>query len=410
MPLNRKKVRFQSSLGYSLAGIVDYPTSKPHGFVILAHCFTCTKDLAAEARIAKSLVVAGWAVLRIDFAGLGESEGDFSDSNFSSNVADLKSAAAYLEKEHEAPSIMIGHSLGGTATLAASADIDSVKAVVTIGSPFDPSHVTKQFKVYIDEIQEKGAAEVNLAGRKFLIKQQFLNDLVKHDLKAKVRSLRKSLLVFHAPQDSTVSIDEAAKIYQYAKHPKSFVSLDTANHLLTNKEDAEYVGHTIAAWAARYVQSHKALDVTQSSVPRGQVFVGERNHAFTRSIASDDHQWLADEPPHMGGNNFGPDPYEHLLAALGSCTSMTIRMYAKHKGWPLDNVDVRLEHSKEHKKDCEECDKDQQHLDVIKRFVSFEGDLTQDQEQRLMEIADRCPVHLSLERSIKIETQQESKC
>lgn len=409
MPLNRKKVRFKSSKGIELAGIVDYPSASPHGFVMLAHCFTCTKDLAAESRIAKALVVAGWAVLRLDFAGLGESEGTFSDTNFSSNVSDLIAAAQYLEKEHEAPSIMIGHSLGGTATLAAAPSIPSVRAVVTIGSPFDPAHVTKQFKKYIDEIQEKGEAEVDLAGRKFLIKQQFLNDLVKHDLADQVRNLRKSLLVFHAPQDKTVSIDEAAKIYQHAKHPKSFVSLDTANHLLTNKEDAEYVGHTIAAWAARYVQSHKTLDTTQSSIPRGQIFVSERNHAFTRSIASDDHQWLADEPPHMGGNNFGPDPYEHVLAALGACTSMTIRMYAKMKNWPLENVDVRLEHSKEHKKDCEDCE-NAGYMDVIQRFISFDGDLSPEQEKRLMEIADRCPVHKSLEAGIKIETQQESRC
>jgi putative redox protein len=391
--------------GVMLAGLLETPESSPHSFVLFAHCFTCGKDVVSASRISRALVARGYAVLRFDFTGLGSSDGDFANSNFSSNVNDLVSAADFLRENYRAPSLLIGHSLGGAAVLAAAHAMEEVRGVVTIGAPADPEHLVKQFGCKIDEISRAGVAEVQLAGRPFTIKKQFLEDLADQYQAEKIAKLKKALLVFHSPVDEIVSIHEAEKIYRSAKHPKSFVSLDDADHLLTRARDAEYVAATIAAWATRYIGEPENIEQKTSAVTTGHVMVEEKNKQFTRTVISDTHVWLADEPTAVGGDDLGPDPYEHLLAALGTCTSMTIRMYANHKKLPLDDVTVTLSHDRQYVKDCMGCEDAPQKIEVINRSVTLKGDLSEENKQRLLQIADRCPVHQTLHSNLNIQTQ-----
>lgn len=400
----RIKLEFPGTDGL-LAGLLEMPDSNPHSFALFAHCFTCGKDVVSASRISRALVARGYAVLRFDFTGLGSSDGDFANSNFSSNVEDLIAAADFLRENYRAPALLIGHSLGGAAALAAAHAMAEVKGVVTIAAPSDPAHVMKQFECDIDEINQKGVAEVKLAGRSFKIKKQFLDDISKQQHPGNIAALGKALLVFHSPVDATVSIDEAEKIYRSAKHPKSFVSLDDADHLLTNAKDAEYVATTIAAWASRYVAEPESIEQQPSKVSSGEVLVTEKNKQFTRTVITDTHEWLADEPIAAGGADLGADPYEHLLAALGTCTSMTIRMYANHKKLPLEDVTVTLSHNREHITDCEGCDESPKKIEVIDRIVTLTGDLSDENRQRLLEIADRCPVHRTLQSDLKIRTR-----
>jgi len=401
----RIKLEFPGTDGLMVAGLLEAPDTNPHSFALFAHCFTCGKDVVSASRIARALVARGYAVLRFDFTGLGNSDGDFANSNFSSNINDLVLAADFLRQNYRAPSLLIGHSLGGAAVLAAAHAMDEVKGVVTIGAPADPQHVVKQFACDIDAINQAGVAEVQLAGRSFTIKKQFLDDLADQYLSEKIASLKKALLVFHSPVDATVSISEAEKIYRSAKHPKSFVSLDDADHLLTKARDAEYVATTIAAWASRYIAEPENIEQKSGAVTSGNVMVTEKNKKFTRTVISDSHLWLADEPTAMGGADLGPDPYEHLLAALGTCTSMTIRMYANFKKLPLDDVTVTLSHARQHVTDCEGCDEAPQKIEEINRTVTLTGDLTEESRQRLLEIADRCPVHQTLHSDLIIRTE-----
>jgi len=387
-----------------LSGLLELPDEDSVAYVLFAHCFTCGKDIAAASRISRALVSRGYAVLRFDFTGLGSSEGDFSNTNFSSNVQDLIAAANYLREHYQAPKLLIGHSLGGAAILKAARDIPESLGLVTIGAPASAEHVTKQFVGDIAKIEAEGQGEVNLASRQFTIKKQFIDDIRQQD-SAYISKLRKALLIFHSPLDETVNIGEAEKIYLAAKHPKSFVSLENADHLLTKKEDSEYVAATIAAWAMRYLGSDELIQKKQLPVPRGQVSVGELNHQLTRTVMSDSHYWLADEPTNSGGNNLGPDPYELLLAALGACTSITMRMYATRKGLPLEDIKVDLSHSRTHAKACESCEEQTNLVDLISRSITITGDLDADQKQRLLEIADKCPVHRTLENTIVIETK-----
>ncbi len=389
------------------------PSGEIRAFALFAHCFTCGKDVVAASRIARSLVSSGFAVMRFDFTGLGNSDGDFSNTNFSSNVGDLVKAADFLRSEYDAPALLIGHSLGGTAILHAAHKIPEAQGVVTIGSPADASHVCKQFSVDLDNIQSQGSAVVKLAGRSFTIKKQFLDDIQKAS-GTSTSSLRKSLLIFHSPRDNVVSINQAEKIYQQAKHPKSFISLGNADHLLTAKEDSEYVAQTIATWSNRIIkekgmsnpgESQKVRSSEFTQVAKGEVVVEERDHLFSQNIVSDQHTWIADEPVEVGGSNLGPDPYEQLLAALGSCTSMTIRMYANRKKWPVEHIRVRLSHLREHGKDCQRCDSENRQVDVIAREISLTGSLSEEQISRLLEIADRCPVHKTLHGKLVVETK-----
>ena len=402
---NRIKVEFSGTDGLTVAGLLETPDSNPHSFALFAHCFTCGKDVVSASRISRALVARGYAVLRFDFTGLGGSDGDFANSNFSSNINDLVLAADFLRANYRAPSLVIGHSLGGAAVLAAAHAMPEVQGVVTIAAPADPEHVVKQFDYRIDEINQAGVAEVQLAGRPFTIKKQFLDDLAEQYQSEKIATLKKALLVFHSPVDTTVSINEAEKIYRYAKHPKSFVSLDNADHLLSKAQDAEYVANTIAAWATRYVAEPESIGQAPAAVSAGHVLVTEKNRQFTRTVIADSHVWLADEPTAAGGLDLGPDPYEHLLAALGTCTSMTIRMYANHKKLPLDDVTVALSHDRQHVRDCEGCEETPRKIEVINRTVTLLGDLSDENRQRMLQIADRCPVHRTLHGQLEIRTQ-----
>lgn len=396
-------VHFPGAFGTPLAARLDLPATTPVAHVLFAHCFTCSKDTLAAARISAALVEHGFGVLRFDFTGLGGSAGDFANTNFSSNVGDLVAAAAWLREHHQAPRILIGHSLGGAAVLAAAAEIAEVAAVATIGAPFDPGHVQNLFGAATAEIAASGEAEVTLAGRKFRIRRQFLDDLAANSNGERIRHLRKALLVFHSPRDTTVDIENAARIYAAARHPKSFVSLDTADHLLTDRADAAYVAAVLAAWAGRYVESAAATPAPASAA--GEVTVMETLEGlFTQNIVAGTHRLRADEPVAIGGNDSGFSPYDLLLAGLGACTSMTLRMYAGQKKWPLERVTVQLRHEKIHARDCAECETREGRIDRIERTIHLNGDLDEAQRARLMEIADKCPVHRTLHSEVRIET------
>ncbi|MDO6486684.1 alpha/beta fold hydrolase [Colwellia sp. 6_MG-2023] len=396
----RKKVEFPSQ-GQSLAGLLETPDQAIRAYVLFAHCFTCGKDVAAASRISRFLVQHGFAVFRFDFTGLGNSDGDFANTNFSSNTEDLLSAAKFLEQHYEAPQLLIGHSLGGAAVLAMADQLPNVKAVVTIGAPYEASHVIHNFDAHIETIENDGQAKVSLGKREFTIKKQFLDDL-RNQTTAHIQHLNKALLVLHSPIDSTVDIADAEKIYKAAKHPKSFVSLDTADHLLSKSIDSEYVAQTISGWASRYIPMPK---IANQSVSKGHVLVAEFDHKFQLDISTDHHHWYADEPTEQGGKNSGPDPYEHLLAALGACTAMTIRMYADHKKIPLEHVEVSLSHVRDSLKreDGTAAGHDEK-VEALIRKVQLLGPLSDEEKERLMEIANRCPVHRTLHNNPQVLT------
>ena len=374
---------------------------QPLAYALFAHCFTCSKNLLAVGHISQALTAQNMAVLRFDFTGLGQSEGEFANTNFSSNVEDLLDAAAYLEEHYQAPQILIGHSLGGAAVLMAGSLLDYIKVVATVGAPAEPSHVKRQFGVKVDAIEESGEAQVKLAGREFTIKRQFLEDLEKNRLADDIPNLKAALLVMHSPQDETVDIDNATKIYLAAKHPRSFISLDGANHLLTREEDAVYVGQMIVAYASRYLEVIKEEDALETTLQTAVRLSGE---TYTTEVIAGGHRFLADEPKDVGGSNLGPSPYDLLTASLGTCTAMTLKMYANHKEWDLQEVTVHLKHEKRHAEDSDQSEKGTSKLDFIDREIELEGDLTEEQRQRLLQIADRCPVHRSLESKVNVKT------
>ncbi len=398
------KIEFEGSQGVSLAARLDMPSVQPRAFAIFAHCFTCSKDILAASRIARALSAKGIAVLRFDFTGLGHSEGEFANTNFSSNIQDLLRAADWLREHHSPPSLLIGHSLGGAAVLGAAGEIDEVVGVATIGAPFDPQHVSQLFEEQRDEIEQAGIAEVTLAGRKFTIQRQFLEDLNAHAMADKIGSLRRALIVFHAPFDNVVGIDNAARIFQAAKHPKSFVSLDGADHLLTRRPDSQYVAAVLSVWAGRYLPD-EARDSIDDQADNRVVVSETRGGKFTNRVTVGRHEMLADEPVGVGGDDLGPGPYQYLLAGLGACTSMTLRMYAQRKGIPLEQVKVSLEHSRIHAEDCEDCETKHGRLDRIDKTIELLGELDDAQRTRLMEIADRCPVHRTLQSEIIIHSK-----
>jgi uncharacterized OsmC-like protein/pimeloyl-ACP methyl ester carboxylesterase len=403
MPTER--FQFASSEGHQLAAALDLPEREPVAYALFAHCFTCGKDVLAAKRIAVALAAKGIAVLRFDFTGLGSSEGDFANSTFSSNVADLVRAADHLRETRKAPAILIGHSLGGAAILAAAMQIPDAKAVVTIAAPSDPAHVTGLFKDRIEDIRRHGKVEVSLAGRPFNIRSEFLDDIAEHSLMEHVAKLHKALLIMHSPTDVTVGIDNATRLFVAARHPKSFVSLADADHLLSERRDAAYVADVIAAWAERYfdpVAPEQAVDL--GDAPRNVVVRETRNNKFQQTVAIGPHRMLADEPLAAGGEDSGPGPYDFLLAGLGACTSMTMRLYADRKSLPLERVTVTLKHSKIYAQDCAECETEAGMLDQIDRVIGMEGNLDAGQRQKLMEIADKCPVHRTLTSEIHIVT------
>jgi len=396
------KVSFKNSKGDLLSARLEMPLGHmPLSYAIFAHCFTCSKNLSAVRHIARALNQAGIAVLRFDFTGLGESEGDFADTNFSSNIEDLIYAAEYLIVNHESPTLMIGHSLGGTAVIKAAASISSVQAIATIGSPASPSHVSHLFSKNIEDIEHQEIVEVSIGGRPFTIKKQFLDDISTQNLTGILEKLRKPILILHSPQDDIVSIDNASSLYGAAFHPKSFVSLDGADHLLSDKMDSLYVGEMIATWASKYL--NQPPDTTIETSQQVVVQLGEQK--YTTRVRSGKHAWLADEPKSVGGQDMGPGPYELLLSSLGACTAMTLRMYADRKKWDLREIRVHLSHVKTHADDCADSENKSSKIDHIRRSIEVEGELDDDQRRRLLEIADRCPVHRTISGEISFSTE-----
>src|SRR3981081_3739309 len=401
MPTER--FQFTGSEGHKLAASLDLPEREPEAYALFAHCFTCGKDVLAAKRIAVALAAKGIAVLRFDFTGLGSSEGDFANSTFSSNVADLVRAPAHLRETRRAPAILIGHSLGGAAILAAAGQIPDAKAVVTIAAPSDPAHVTGLFSDRIEDIRKHGKVEVSLAGRPFYISREFLDDIAEHRLMADVTNLHKALLIMHAPTDDTVGIENATRIFVAAKHPKSFVSLAGADHLLSQRRDTAYVADVIAAWVTRYLDPVASEQPALSDQTPHEVVVREtRDSKFQQTVSIGPHHLLADEPVAAGGEETGPGPDDFVLAGLGACTSMTMRLYAERKSLPLERVTVTLNHSKIHAEDCAECETKTGMLDQIDRAIAMEGALDAEQRKKLMEIADKCPVHRTLTSEIHI--------
>lgn len=408
---NSEKITFTGSLGESLAARLDTPDGDVKAYALFAHCFTCSKDIFAASRIAENLSKYGIAVLRFDFTGLGASEGEFANTNFTSNVGDLIKAADHLRENFEAPKILIGHSLGGAAVLAAAPEISEVEAVCTIGAPSDPGHVANNFASTIKEIEEKGEADVTLVGRLFKIKKQFLDDIRAQKLTDSLGKLGKALLVFHSPVDNVVGIENAQEIYVAAKHPKSFVSLDDADHLLSKRADAIYCANVIAAWAERYIGSSSTTSdsVNIPSIEDGVVVQETGRGKFSNIVSvGGRHTMLADEPLSVGGNDSGPTPYDFLLSALGACKTMTMRMYAERKKWPMEQARVTLRHQKIHAEDCEACETEDGKVDEINVEINVTGDLTDEQRQRIYEISDRCPVHQTLINEISIKSKLKS--
>ncbi len=397
-----QKISFENREGIKLSATIELPVDRrPHNFAIFAHCFTCNRNFAAVRHISSSLADKGFGVLSFDFTGLGQSEGDFSNTNFSTSVDDLIAAAEFLKKNYQAPTVMIGHSLGGAACLLAAARLDEIKGVATIGSPSDPEHVKCLLNDRITEINEKGSASISIGGRPFVIKQQLLDDLENQTLLEAVHEMRKAFLFMHSPQDRTVDIDHAGTLYKAAFHPKSFVSLDGADHLLSKKADATYVGHLIAAWAYRYsdIDADKELS-TQSQIV---AYLGS-NERFTTRIRAGNHYLISDEPETFGGNAFGFSPYQLVAAGLAACTAMTLRLYAERKKWQLREVYVHVSHEKSHAEDCLSCESATSKIDEFVREIGLIGDLDADQRTSLLEIADKCPVHRTLENAAQVLT------
>lgn len=400
--MSSQKINFQNAEGETLSARLELPVNQhPHTYAIFAHCFTCNKNLTAVRNISRALNMNGIAVLRFDFTGLGESEGEFADTNFTSNIQDLIQAAAYLEKHHQAPKIMIGHSLGGAATVCASKQIESVRAIATIGAPFQPAHVSHLFENSLEEIEENGEAQVMIGGRQLRVKKQFLDDIENQITADHIKNLGKAIAILHSPQDRTVEIENAAKIYHAAHHPKSFITLDGADHLLSKKEDSLYAGEMIATWAKRYIDIPKAENLKAKK----QVAVRLGAEGFTTEVMARKHSLTADEPESVGGNDFGPTPYELVAAGLGACTAMTMQMYARRKKWDLKEVTVQLKHYKDYAEDAADVENQKSKIDHFDREITVEGDLSEEQKQRLLVIADKCPVHRTLHGDVKVESR-----
>lgn len=401
----RTHVSFANAAGATLAGILETPDgAPPRATALFAHCFTCTKNLRAAARISGALAARGIAVLRFDFTGLGESEGDFGSSGISANVADLVAAAGYLQEHLAAPALLVGHSLGGTAALMAAGELASCTAVATIGSPAHASHVTRHFEDSLDSLREQGSARVNIGGRSFRLRREFLDDLESQAVTPRIAKLDRALLVLHSPVDTVVSIDNASEIFLAARHPKSFVSLDQADHLLSEDRDAEYAAAIIAAWAAPYLPAADNAMESAAGQP-GTVTASTGAEGFRTPLQAGRHALLADEPESAGGDDAGPSPYDLLAAALASCTSMTLQMYARHKELPLERATVSVTHRRVHARDCEDCDSREGRIDEFRRELGLDGPLSADQRQRMLEIADKCPVHRTLHGEVKVRTR-----
>jgi len=405
MPATTVRTTFQGHSGDTLAARLDLPSGPVRAYALFAHCFTCSKDLFAARTISQGLAQRGIGVLRFDFTGLGSSEGEFANTNFSSNVQDLLAAAEHLKQRFAAPKILIGHSLGGAAVLAAAGALPDVKAVATIGAPADVGHVLKNFGATVEEIQQRGQADVTLVGRRFTIQKQFVEDVQEQKLTARIANMRKAFLVMHSPVDQIVGIDNAAKIFAAAKHPKSFVSLDEADHLMSGADDAVYASGIIAAWAARFLPADASDQSMHDAVVVSETGIGK----FQNVVLAGQHQLLADEPKSVGGLDSGPSPYDYLSAGLGACTAMTLRMYANLKKLELGRVTVEVRHGKLATEHCADCGKAAEggsgKIDRFERIISVDGALDDALREKLVEIAAKCPVHRTLEAEAAVVTR-----
>ncbi len=399
-PAASQRIEFENSRGVKIAAALDLPKSSIRAFAVFAHCFSCSKDFAASRHIANALQNEGIAVLRIDFTGLGHSDGEFSNSNFSTNLEDLQAACAWLSAHHRPPELLIGHSLGGAAVLMAALDMPNVKAVATIGAPAAPDHVLHLLGEKREEIAENGEAEVLLAGRPFHIRKQFIDDVTAFDLTNRLKELRADLLVCHSPIDRVVGIENAQEIFLAARHPKSFVSLDRADHLLSRREDAAYLAGVISAWAARHFPSTEKF-----YEDAGHVIAAESGEGpLHLNVNAAGHALQIDEPESVGGTNRGPSPYDLLAAALGGCTTLTLRLYANRKTFDVEHIETYVDHEKRHVNDCEQCEDGKKRVDHFDRRIKIVGNITDAQRQRMLEIADMCPVHKTLEQKSHIST------
>lgn len=400
-----KNISFKNKKGQTLEGKLTFPsTQSPKAFAIFAHCFTCGKNLKVIRDISNALAQQGIAVLRFDFTGLGQSEGNFEDSNFSHDVDDLIEASHFLENHYQAPSLIIGHSLGGTASLFAAKKLNNIKAVATIASPSQPSHVENLIKDSVEDIEMNKEALVNIGGRDFKIKKQFLDDIKAHDTQSFLDDLKKPFLILHSPQDQIVDINNAEELYKWAHHPKSFISLDKADHLL-NDMNASYIGSLIASWSSVYIDLKAEKNEAMSSKHQSAAVLKSTNK-LTTHLKVGDFEMIGDEPQNLGGNNYGPNPYDLLTASLAECTAMTLFMYARRKTWNLDEALVQIDHEKE--KTTDENGKTFKQ-DVFRKQIELKGDLDEKQKGRLLEIADKCPVHKTLHTEVKIISNIKNK-
>ncbi len=400
--MKKERVQFKNREGIELAAFIYHPLDRhPRFFALFAHCFTCNKNLNAVQNICNTLSQMGVAVMSLDFTGLGSSKGSFENTNFSSNISDLLDASDYLKARYQAPSLLIGHSFGGAAAIFAAGSLPTVKALVTIGSPSDPKHIAHLFDDHLEAIETEGASRVNIGGRGFRIHKSFVADLQEKDLGAFLAQLRKPILILHSPQDTVVALQHAARLYEHAFHPKSFVSLDGADHLLSNSTDSAYVGEIISTWAKKYIPA----PVVPNDTKGHEVAVRLAGQGYTSEVKTPYHHLLADEPESVGGDNLGPTPYDLLMAALGTCTAMTLQMYAQRKNWSLEEVNVYLDHDKVHRKDGDHVEDKNSKVSRFTRSLLISGDLDEAQRNRLLEIANKCPVHRTLEDDILIETR-----
>ncbi|MBO3115669.1 alpha/beta fold hydrolase [Winogradskyella sp. DF17] len=403
--MNSTKLKIENRKGITLNAHLELPANqKPNYYAIFAHCFTCSSSLNAVRHVSRALTQDGFAVVRFDFTGLGRSEGDFADSHFSANVEDVIDVHQFMTDNYKAPSLLVGHSLGGAAVLVAGSKLAAVKAIATVGAPATIGHVKHLFSHAIEDVKEKGKVKINIGGRPFEIDENFVSEFDKTDLQTIVKNLRKPLLIMHSPFDKIVGIENAQDLYLNAHHPKSFVTLDAADHLLTRETDSQYVGEVIGTWAKRYFpKTENTMLSTEGEQLVAHLNIVEDN--FTTFIQTKNHTFTADEPEEIGGNDFGPSPYEYLNAALAACTVMTLKLYAERKQWDLNEVFIYISHSRKHSDDLRAEVEKPKYLDHISKKLKFVGNLDDSQKERLKEIASRCPVHKTIASEVIFETE-----